>query len=71
MKYTDIKKKTKDELIELLKNLKKENYNLRFQQKNGQLEKPGRIEQVKKDIARTLTRLKQNISGVTNVKKDI
>ena len=63
MKYTDIKKKTKDELIELLKNLKKENYNLRFQQKNGQLEKPGRIEQVKKDIARTLTRLKQNISG--------
>ena len=71
MKITDIKKKTKDELIELLKNLKKENYNLRFQQKNGQLEKPGRIEQVKKDIARTLTRLKQNISGVTNVKKDI
>ena len=71
MKYTYIKKKTKDELIELLKNLKKENYNLRFQQKNGQLEKPGRIEQVKKDIARTLTRLKQNISGVTNVKKDI
>ena len=43
MKYIEIKKKTKDELIDMLKNLKKESYNLRFQKKNGQLEKPGRI----------------------------
>ncbi len=57
MKYIEIKKKTKDELIDMLKNLKKENYNLRFQQKNGQLEKPGRIDQVKKDIARIKTEL--------------
>ena len=34
MKYSEIKKKTKDELIDLLKNLKKENYNMRFQKKN-------------------------------------
>ena len=33
MKYNEKKRKTKDELIELLKNLKKENYNLRFQKK--------------------------------------
>ena len=33
MKYSEIKTKTKDELIDLLKNLKKENYNLRFQKK--------------------------------------
>ena len=39
MKYIEIKKKTKDELVDLLKNLKKESYNLRFQKKNGQLEK--------------------------------
>ena len=50
MKYSEIKTKTKDELIDLLKNLKKENYNLRFQKKNGQLDKVGRIDQVKKDI---------------------
>ena len=48
MKYNEIKTKTKDELIDLLKNLKKENYNLRFQKKNGQLDKTGRIDQVKK-----------------------
>ena len=39
MKYKEIKTKTNDELIELLKDLKKESYNLRFQKKNGQLEK--------------------------------
>jgi len=46
MKYSEIKKKTKDELTDLLSDLKKENYNLRFQKKNGQLEKTGRIDQV-------------------------
>ena len=33
MKYLEINKKTKDELIDLLKDLKKEGYNLRFQKK--------------------------------------
>ena len=33
MKYKEIKTKTNDELIELLKDLKKESYNLRFQKK--------------------------------------
>ena len=33
MKYSEIKKKTNDEIDDLLKNLKKENYNLRFQKK--------------------------------------
>ena len=34
MKYSEIKKKNKDELTDLLSDLKKENYNLRFQKKN-------------------------------------
>ena len=71
MKYIEIKKKTKDELVDLLKNLKKESYNLRFQKKNGQLEKTGRIDQVKKDIARIKTKLNDNISGVSDAKKSI
>ena len=33
MKFTEVKKKTKDELNDLLESLKKENYNLRFQKK--------------------------------------
>tara|TARA_B100002003_G_C13592283_1_gene306181 strand:- start:281 stop:502 length:222 start_codon:yes stop_codon:yes gene_type:complete len=71
MKYNEIKKKTKDELIDLLKNLKKESYNLRFQKKNGQLEKTGRIDQVKKDIARIKTKINEELLGDTDVKKNI
>ena len=71
MKYNEIKKKTKDELIDLLKNLKKENYNLRFQKKNGQLEKTGTIDQVKKDIARVKTKLNEELIGDKNAKKNI
>ena len=63
MKFTEVKKKTKDELNDLLESLKKENYNLRFQKKNGQLEKTGRIKEVKKDIARVKTILSQKIKG--------
>ena len=43
----------------LSKHLKKETYNLRFQKKNGQLEKTGRIRQVTKDIARIKTKMRQ------------
>ena len=71
MKYNEIKKKTKDELIDLLKNLKKEHYNLRFQKKNGQLEKTGIIDQVKKDIARVKTKLNEELLGDKNAKTNI
>jgi len=71
MKYNEIKKKTQDELDDLLKNLKKESYNLRFQKKNGQLDKTGRIKQVKKDIARIKTKINEEILGENNVKKNI
>ena len=71
MKFNEIKKKTKDELIDLLKDLKKESYNLRFQQKNGQLEKTGRVDQVKKDIARIKTKINEELLGDTDVKKNI
>ena len=71
MKYKEIKTKTNDELIELLKDLKKESYNLRFQKKNGQLEKTGRIDQVKKDIARIKTKINEDTLGEKNAKKNI
>ena len=71
MKYNEIKKKTKDELIDLLKNLKKESYNLRFQKKSGQLEKTGRMDQVKKDIARIKTKMNDKFLGDKDAKKNI
>ena len=57
--------------IDLLKNLKKENYNLRFQKKNGQLDKAGRIDHVKKDIARIKTKLNEEFLGDKDAKKNI
>jgi len=71
MKYIDIKKKTTDELIDLLKDLKKENYNLRFQKKNGQLEKTSRMGEVKKDIAKVKTKLNLERIGEKSAKKNI
>ena len=71
MKYTEVNKKTKDELVDLLTDLKKESYNLRFQKKNGQLEKTARIDQVKKDIARIKTKLNRELLGDKNAKKNI
>ena len=71
MKYNEIKKKTQDELDDLLKDLKKESYNLRFQKKNGQLDKTGRIKQVKKDIARVKTKLNEELLGDKNAKTNI
>ena len=51
--------------------MKKESYNLRFQKKNGQLDKTGRIDQVKKDIARIKTKLNEEFLGDKDAKKNI
>ena len=55
MKIDDIRGMTPDQLGESLLNLKKEQFNLRFQKATGQLEKTSRINEVRKDIARILT----------------
>ena len=48
-------RKTADELGDQLVKLKKEQFNLRFQRANGQLEKTGRVRVVRKEIARIET----------------
>ena len=55
MSATELREKSLDELREQLSTLKKEAFNLRFQHAINQLENPGRIEAVKKDIARVMT----------------
>lgn len=54
-KIQDIRGMTPDQLAEQLLNLKKEQFNLRFQKATGQLEKTARVRQVRKDIARIKT----------------
>ena len=51
----DFRAKSADELADQLAKLKKEQFNLRFQRANGQLEKTNRIRVVRKDIARIRT----------------
>ena len=55
MKIDEIRGLTPDQLAETLLNLKKEQFNLRFQKATGQLEKTARVRQVRKDIARIKT----------------
>lgn len=59
MKASDIRSKTPDQLLEELGQLKKEQFNLRFQQATGQLEKTARVRQVRRDIARIKTIVRQ------------
>ena len=55
MKISDVRAMTTDQLTDELEKLKKEQFNLRFQQASGQLEKQSRIRQVRRDIARVQT----------------
>ncbi len=59
MKAADVKQKSNDELAEQLIDLRKESFNLRFQRASGQLENTGRVRQVRRDIARIKTVIKE------------
>ncbi|QNE31503.1 50S ribosomal protein L29 [Sphingomonas sp. NBWT7] len=54
-KKTDFNGQSDDQLSEQLGNLKREQFNLRFQAATNQLEKPSRVREVRKDIARIKT----------------
>ncbi len=54
-KIADFTAKTDDELSTDLSELKREQFNLRFQAATNQLEKPSRIREVRRDIARIKT----------------
>jgi large subunit ribosomal protein L29 len=54
-KSSDIRAKTPDELGTLLLNLRKEQFNLRFQRATGQQEGVARVREVRRDIARVKT----------------
>ena len=51
----DFRARSADELSSQLSNLKKEQFNLRFQRANGQVENTGRIRVLRRDIARIQT----------------
>lgn len=55
MKPSELRALTVDELAKKEADLRKELFNLRFQQATGEIENPMRIRAVRKDIARVLT----------------
>jgi len=54
-KATDLRAKGADNLPSMLLDLRKEQFNLRFQRATGQTEGVGRVRQVRRDIARVKT----------------
>lgn len=58
MKAEELRGKTADELKGKLVELKKEQFNLRFQRASGQLENTAQVRKVRRDIARIKTMLK-------------
>ena len=65
----DLRAKSDDELSGELLNLKKEQFNLRFQRASGQLENTSRVRQVRRDIARVMTVANAKRSGSTSKTK--
>jgi large subunit ribosomal protein L29 len=63
MDAKELRGKTPDELRDALVNLKKEAFNLRFQQATGQLENAARIRTVRRDAARVKTILNEKAAA--------
>ncbi|WP_085520769.1 50S ribosomal protein L29 [Tuberibacillus sp. Marseille-P3662] len=67
MKANEARNMTTAEVEQKIKTLKEELFNLRFQLATGQLENPARIGQVRKDIARAKTVLRERELKIQNV----
>ncbi len=71
-KPADIRAKGADNLPSMLLDLRKEQFNLRFQRATGQTESVGRVRQVRRDIARVktiMTELKRSAASSANAKE--
>ena len=55
MKMTEIRKLTTKEITEKITEYKQELFNLRFQQATGEIEKPSRLRELRKTVARLKT----------------
>ncbi len=63
MNANELRDKTPDQLQEELASLKKESFNLRFQQATGQMEGTARMRSVRRDAARVKTILNQKAAA--------
>ncbi|WP_293573949.1 50S ribosomal protein L29 [Phaeobacter sp.] len=63
MNANDLREKTVDELRDMLASLKKESFNLRFQQATGQLENTSGIKAARRNAARVKTILNEKAAA--------
>lgn len=63
MSANELRDKTPDQLREQLTELKKEQFNLRFQQATSQLENPARMRAARREAARVLTVLNEKAAA--------
>ncbi len=66
MNANDLRDKTPDQLRDELANLKKEAFNLRFQQATSQLENTARMRAVRRDAARVKTILNEKAAAAAS-----
>ena len=59
MKVNEIRDLTTEEIVKKMDECKEELFNLRFQQATGNLEKPSRISELRKQVARMKTILRE------------
>lgn len=69
MKAKELMEMTTAEIEQQLASLKEELFNLRFQAATGQLDSPARIRQVRKDIARAKTVMRERELGIERRKQ--
>lgn len=69
IKIGDVRTMTADEIEDKILELKKEQFNLRFQKATGQLESTSRVRVVRRDIARLKTVASEKRAGKTAAKK--
>lgn len=69
MKAQDIRKLTKNQIEKKIAELKEELFNLKFQAALGNLQKPARMGEVKRDIARLKTILTEGSYSVEEAPK--
>lgn len=66
MKAAEARDMTVDQLKDKLMQLKKEQFNLRFQKASGQLERMARIGEVRRDIARVKTIIREKSTATAS-----
>jgi large subunit ribosomal protein L29 len=66
MKIKEIRELSREELANRKRELRMESFNLRLQQQSGQMEKPSRVKDIRKEVARIETILTEKTRQTTS-----